>query len=292
MAERHVLSVPVIGADGKCTSFFDMQDFLACLLDGKDIEHMSVDEARNRSLMDVFWPVTKDLGLFSLAEIFSRGVHRVPVLDDAGTVVAVVSQSSLIQYVAQRIESDLKEKKDSNQNEKKNDDDDINVDQSLQSLHLISTKPLLSFPPDHTLRQACTAMRQRGVSGVGVVDPTHHNRILGCVSLASLRGRSVASLRKSLDAPLSEFLASTTTSTSGKDSPTPDFPESSKSIAGHAQMTLREALLAVSEVRAHQMWIVQRDSGSLEGVVSLGDLVRVCMKLAGHVSHHHHHQKK
>ena len=41
---------------------------------------------------NAWWPASKDTTLFSQISTLQRGVHRVPVLDEKGTVIDIVSQ--------------------------------------------------------------------------------------------------------------------------------------------------------------------------------------------------------
>ena len=63
----------------------------------------TVGEVQNKSRTDVFMTVPRHLGLYPLTEIFSRGIHRVPVVDGEGRIEAVVSQSALLRFLARHM---------------------------------------------------------------------------------------------------------------------------------------------------------------------------------------------
>lgn len=251
MAEREVLSVPVYSSDSSthCNSFFDLQDLLACIFAGKDLGTLLVGDARNKSHADVYWAVEGSLSLSQLLEVFSRGVHRVPVVDK-DRVVAIVSQSSLVSFLAYRM--DLK---------------DQELNQTLDALGVISKTPLAVSLEGRT-REAFRRMHDAGVEAAAVVEE-ESGKLRGTVSVEGLRGQSVASiLQQELELSVEQFVAR--------------HPlELTKSVACLASTSLREALLLVSEARAHRAWIIDAH-GVLKGIVSLGDLLRAAMKLATH----------
>jgi CBS domain-containing protein len=103
MAAEEIIAVPVEDG-GRLTSFFDLSDFLALLFasDKTDLATLPVRRASNRSGHDVFMSVEAGTGLYTLAEYFSRGVHRVPVMKD-GRAEAIASQSALLEYIVKRL---------------------------------------------------------------------------------------------------------------------------------------------------------------------------------------------
>eukprot|EP01121_Diplochlamys_sp_Union-15-3_P019415 TRINITY_DN730_c0_g2_i1.p1 TRINITY_DN730_c0_g2~~TRINITY_DN730_c0_g2_i1.p1 ORF type:complete len:312 (-),score=58.67 TRINITY_DN730_c0_g2_i1:15-950(-) len=63
--------------------------------DGANVSYLS---RRNR-----FLPVTEKDNLLKVTEILSSGVHRVPVVDDHGVVINIVSQSTILRYLHQHL---------------------------------------------------------------------------------------------------------------------------------------------------------------------------------------------
>jgi len=50
-----------------------------------------------------FHSVHKDANLYEVAEILSRGLHRVPVVDSEGKLVSIISQSNIISLLNQHL---------------------------------------------------------------------------------------------------------------------------------------------------------------------------------------------
>lgn len=192
--------------------------------------------------------MSKDLGLYPLVELFSRGVHRVPVIS-GDHVISVVSQSSVIAHLALHLGGKQTEA----------------FDKPLSQYHVIAQK-VLSARPDEITQDVYRRMQQEVVDAVAVVDDG--GRLIGSVSLSSLRGGSLQKLQEDFKLPVSKFLEQ-------------HSEEIAKSVASKADTTLKEAIMIVSENRAHRIWIID-NHGKLEGVATLGDLIRASMNALDH----------
>eukprot|EP00005_Dracoamoeba_jomungandri_P000853 CAMPEP_0174252410 /NCGR_PEP_ID=MMETSP0439-20130205/1891_1 /TAXON_ID=0 /ORGANISM="Stereomyxa ramosa, Strain Chinc5" /LENGTH=217 /DNA_ID=CAMNT_0015332937 /DNA_START=19 /DNA_END=673 /DNA_ORIENTATION=+ len=118
MTKHKILSMPVWDERRECfCGMVDMQDlvcyFIACLneCDGDvdasapTFDDSTISHAMNKSQMDVFSPIEEDVALYHVIEIFTRNVHRLPVLDSSGELTNIISQSNVIQFLSKNIDS-------------------------------------------------------------------------------------------------------------------------------------------------------------------------------------------
>jgi len=172
LLDNKILSAPVYDrTTAKYTGFLDIRDLISfCvfiyesnaqadnLLDivnfGVRMFKHSIDgvTVTYLSRRNPFHAVKQGASLIEAVEILARGVRRVPVVDDAGQVVNIISQSSIIQFLQHhmgKIESSLHVKIG-----------DLNV----------GTHPVLSVRKDVKAIDVFRLMDQNQRSGVAVVD--------------------------------------------------------------------------------------------------------------------------
>lgn len=120
MKENQVSSLPIRDSETKeWKGLVDLQDFITFFLEGGDpstkvkqicsefFSHSFFQLPLKRivckdlSKMDVFMPLPDTVSVFHAMEWFTRGVQRVPVVEESsGEVKAVFSQSTLIEFLA------------------------------------------------------------------------------------------------------------------------------------------------------------------------------------------------
>ncbi len=243
MAAEEIIAVPVQEGE-HVGSFFDLADFLALLFSSPavDVTTVPVSQARNRSGHDVFLSVEPGTGLYTLAEYFSRGVHRVPVVVN-GRVVAIVSQSALLQHLASHLDKQAGE-----------------LDYTLHQAGLARHAAVV-VPATSSLREALKTLHEGSQEAAAVVEGDR--KLVGVVDLPSLRGLDVPRLQQALEQPVAQFVAS----------------RSNKSIVSSPKATVRETIGAVVAKRAHHVFLVE-EGGRVVGEVTLSDLVRHAIKSA------------
>jgi len=108
MAKNKLITVPVQDEKtSKYAGMFDVMDLVSLSLSvlqkqqdpDKQFFQKPVGKVINFSSCDVFTPMSGSLSFYHLVETFTRGIHRVPVQDDKGKVIAIVSQSSMVKYL-------------------------------------------------------------------------------------------------------------------------------------------------------------------------------------------------
>jgi len=182
-------------------------------------------------------------------ETFTKGVHRCPILQD-GHVVGVVSQSDIMSYLAQTVSTSATEK--------------AKFSATLTSLGIIARNPI-SIKGDERVRDALRLIRENAVDSVPVVD-SNNGCVLGSISISCLRGvATIAELTSLMEQTALQFLSK-------------DRDALAKSVAIKEELSLGEAILAVSENRCHRLIIIDK-KGALVGLVTLSDLIRAVMKV-------------
>ena len=247
MQREKILSVPVYASnsadDEACHHFFDMLDLVAMILQLSD-GNVAVGEAKNKSRTDVYLPIQAELGLYSLTEIFSRGIHRVPVVSASGKVEAVVSQSDVLHFLARHMS-----------------EEDTELDKTLQEAGVTGNAVVAQIGPECSLRDGLKILSERAFEAVPIEGGSG-----ACLAAESLRGMQLEEIRKLLDSSVGSFVAS--------------HPSNSISIEDEST-SVRQLMQRMSESRAHHAWVLKGDN--VISVVSLGDLLRFSMKIASHV---------
>jgi len=212
MVDNNVLALPVLNQSGGYFGVLEVldlvgyvSDLLSDVGDAKkiDVEKMLAKEhtfakASVNMVMkypigkrNPFHPLMKGSSLFSAWEALAMtGLHRVPVVDEEGKLVDLITQSMLVDFLWQNIEQ-IGQKAD------KEVKDLANPSHQSQVLTINEgTKAIIAF------RQ----MVREGVSGMAVVD--QHGKLVDNISLRDLRGiRPDISVFWHLWSPLSDYKA-------------------------------------------------------------------------------------
>jgi len=250
--KHHILSAPVKDMDTHTylglvdvldLANFCVEEFGTRRVDEIDTLHQErvfstkkVKEIIDISARDPWVPVSDSASMLSLMQILADpDIHRVPIVSKDGRRVALITQSSVLQFLhAHR-----------------------------QHYPELSAEPLsassLGFAGTlHTLEghnptfRAFQMMRKEGVSAVGIVDA--EGRLMGNISASDLRGFTPGRMVKALYTSLSRFLG--------------DKPVHSVT----ASNTLGEVIEKLVTNHIHRVWVVA-DDGKPIGVVSLCDII-------------------
>jgi CBS-domain-containing membrane protein len=171
-------------------------------------------------------------------------VHRCPVVEN-GVVVGVVSQSTLISFLARSLHGKAMQQ----------------LQIPLAQLHIITASPR-TIQRSAVVGDAFRLMHDLAIDSLPVVDAENH--VTGSLSISCLRGVSSASDFKSLlEMTVGDFLSH-------------NREDLSKGISFKQSGTLAEALLVITSHRCHRLNIVD-DAGVFCGLVTLGDVVRALL---------------
>jgi CBS domain-containing protein len=265
MAAEEIIAVPVVeekGGKEQLVAFFDLSDFLALLFAAEktDLATLPVRRAGNRSGHDVFMSVESGTGLYTLAEHFSRGVHRVPVMK-GGRAEAIASQSALLEFLVKQLAQES------------------GLEESCEQAGLTKHKATL-VDASATLRQALRQLHDSASEAAGLVrvfrvffclffflsflgQVGEEGRVVGSVDLAGLRGLDLSQLESSMENSASQFAAS----------------RKGKTLIRSSAFPVRSLLRDAAEQHAHHVLLTD-DSGRSAGIVTLSDLVRLAIRAA------------
>jgi len=191
MVDRNVLGLPVVNNEGKYHGFIDCFDIVKHVINlfGDlttttivDLEKLFASEAKFTKTQvheiiphplqkkNPFHPILKGFSLFAAWETLAlAGVHRIPVIDESGAVVDIVTQSMLIDFLWQNLEL-------------------IGTAANIPVKDIGSTHiPIVIQVTNQT--KAIVAFKQmmdRNVNGIAVVD--EHGKLVDNLSLRDLKG--------------------------------------------------------------------------------------------------------
>lgn len=134
-----------------------------------------------------FRPCSKSATLLQVARMLSTQLHRVPVVDESGKCIAIISQSSLIQFL---------------NSQKAEIADDLR--QTIGSLSLGMCK-VVSVASDASAWQAFKTLEVNSVSGIAIVD--REGKLVGNTSARDLKFFVLNKGTLSLDAPIQDYLS-------------------------------------------------------------------------------------
>jgi CBS domain-containing protein len=211
LIEHNIHSAPVFDAEkGAYIGLLDWKDFssyaIAVLkLSEQDAETKGEELLKKQdaeSLSDFskhnhFFPIFKDSSLLTVLSGFSRyGVHRRPVFNTdsvATTVIAMVSQSTIVQWLAQR-RKDLKALDERRI---------LQVVEEEQNKKIKKLSFVVSVGPHAKMLDVLTLMVKRNLTGVAVINTT--GTLIGNISVSDLK-YLVEDLLDNMLLTVSEFL--------------------------------------------------------------------------------------
>jgi CBS domain-containing protein len=272
LVDNNILSVPVINNDGKYYGFVDTRDIVVHVsnlfsdLNGTvltDVEKLFDAEGKfvKTKVHDIaVYPIKKDspnhplhtgVSLWTAWEFLARtpeNIHRLPVITDDGTIVDVITQSMLIDFLWQNIER-------------------IGKVGEMKVSEIQGNSKVLSVQQDTRAIVAFREMAASGVSGMAVLD--NNGRITDNISLRDLKGIHH-------DAKI--FWRLWNTVKVFKEKAIADFPPPTK-ISGPVVVTETDSLYGVVERMAlnhiHRVYVVNDRTQMIpQRVISQTDVLR------------------
>lgn len=173
-------------------------------------------------------------------------VHRIPVIDSTGELYTILSQSRVVQYLANYIEL-FPFASDTVGNRKLGYRDDVVV-----------------VPKDSLAKDAFEVMCAKGVSGVGIVDD--NNQLIGTVSTSDLRGVVYSSQNfERLNLSVGDFLALVRATN-------PNVPQDVLVVT--PSFTIADVAKLFQQYKVHRLFVVDTiDTMKTIGVISLYDFL-------------------
>jgi len=186
-------------------------------------------------------------------KLFSKEVnfHRVPVVDTEGAVLGLLTQSRLIEYLANDLKDDLKDVFSKKMKEFKGE---------------LSTECYSVSPEDKAL-DAFGVMSHSKVTGVVVLN---ENKVEGVISVDDLKRTTVSKdLFANMYLPIPVFLT-----LSSED---PSLSHSTEPITISGETTLGEAVDLLNENKIHRIVLVDEDMSETPMILSLCDIISLVL---------------
>jgi len=194
--------------------------------------------------------VWEGMPLNSLLDMFSKDVnlHRVAVTDTSGQVIAIISQSRVIQFLYEHM-SDLEKLGITHRKVK-----------SCLS-HLPGSSTVHTVNSKQIALEAFMMLVQKNVSGIAVVDD--NNVLVGCLSASDIKGSTYDKMFENIRKSVEEFMTDKTNRFS-KLWPAP--------VAVAPDASLKAVLCQLAEKKIHRVFVVDEHKKPV-GVISLCDLI-------------------
>jgi len=212
--------------------------------DGVTVSYLA---RRNR-----FVSVGSDAPLSRVSELLAKGFHRVPVVDAQGKVINVISQSSIVKYLADHLRDAILDNKN---------------DPTIEALK-IGTKPVLSVSKKSTVINTFRLMDQKKRSGVALVDET--GRFVGTTTGKDLGLFLDNPSLAALNLPIFEHLQIIRQKQT-------DIKSPSISVFDHDRISRAIGLIAAT--RVHRVFVVdtEKDFRAVR-VISITDILKYLME--------------
>jgi len=265
---NNILSAPVFDVHAKkFTGFLDMRDLVSFVVFIDDDQKSDVPNNLNDILIkgskllkvplegvtctylsrrNAFIPVQANDNLLQVCEILAKGVHRVPVVDDKGEVINIISQSSVISFLHKNASKFHNE-----------------LDKTLHALH-IGTKPVIVVSKDTPAIETFRLMDNKKISGVAVVDGS--GSLVGNTSASDLKLFLKTPSIELLQMPIMSFLNKIRQETIDITAPT---------ITCKSTDHLSMAIGKISSTKVHRLFIADDADGYKPATcLSITDILR------------------
>jgi CBS domain-containing protein len=272
LVDNNILAAPVLDEKtNKFTGFLDIRDLVSFVVFVDDDQKSDVPQNLHELIMhgcklfkaeldgvtvtylsrrNPFHQVSTTDSLLKVCEDLSKGLHRVPVVDQQGKLVNIISQSSIISFLSKH-EKTIKSQ----------------VHQTLGELNL-GTKPVISVKQDTPAIDTFRLMDKKKISGVAVVD--NHGRFVGNTSASDLKLFMRTLSLDILARPTMEFLKIIRQESIEIKSPT---------ISVSTHDTLAVAISKLASTKIHKLFVADDQDGYKPlAVVSLTDILRYLLK--------------
>lgn len=222
--------------------------------DDKSLLDTEVKTLIDKSHKDAVYPFHEGFASSSLIDLFAKGIHRVPVFDDAKRIVGLCSQYDLVCSVSSLFE--------------KGDASAVGLEPLSEYTKLFHTQwspeRVVWIPNDSTVQQALTKMAFTGLSSVAITDKD--GSLVGQARAEDVM-RTVPDMTMTLSAwlalPIMQLLEE-----ESQEITQPMFELPTLSLAAACKM--------MSDNHVHHIWIVKDfESMAPVGIFTLTDVCRI-----------------
>eukprot|EP01118_Nematostelium_gracile_P008930 TRINITY_DN2985_c0_g1_i2.p1 TRINITY_DN2985_c0_g1~~TRINITY_DN2985_c0_g1_i2.p1 ORF type:complete len:352 (-),score=95.97 TRINITY_DN2985_c0_g1_i2:24-968(-) len=272
LVDHNILSAPVLDEKtGKYTGFLDIKDLVSfvvfvdddqksdvpqnlgeliihgCKLFKVDLDGVTVTYLSRRN---PFRPIKSTDSLLKVCEELASGLHRVPIVDDAGNLVNIISQSAIVSWLYSK-SHDLKHF----------------TSKSIEELNL-GTKPVIMVKENTPAIETFRLMDNKKISGVAVVDS--NGKFVGNTSASDLKLFMKTLSLEMMHKPTIQFLKTIRQESVDIKSPT---------ISCSPHDTLHMALGKLCQTKVHKLFIADDAKGFVpHAVLSITDILRYFLK--------------
>jgi CBS-domain-containing membrane protein len=217
--------------------------FKAPTTDGVTVSYLA---RRNK-----FSPLKPSATLLAVVELLSRGLHRVPILNDDGKLVNIISQSSIINYLDKHLHQL-----------------DTIAGATVESIK-VGTHPAQSVAQTASVIDTLRLMDSKGLSGVAITG--HAGRLVGITTGKDLGLFIKNPSLSTLSSPVFQFLAEIRDQAIDIRVPT---------IAVFPKDTLGRVIGVLAATKVHRVFLVDNETDYKPvAAISITDILRHLFKL-------------
>jgi len=261
LIKHNLLAVPLILQDGSYYGFLEILDIIAWIvnllgehvLTKEDVDIEKLEAFKSATVKQVMtYPISKKsifrpfklkTSLLSAMEELARGIHRIPVVDDEGKLVNIITQGSILKFIQKNM-SLLGAKKE----------------MKLFSMYFKSTQYVMSLSHHE---KAIEAFRLLGITKVGAVAIVDDDgKLIGNCSARDLK-RSASTLSHQFIArlfkPLSQYLGD------------------QELVTATPNDTLELVIKRVVEKNIHRIYVLDEEKKP-QGLFSLSDILEELLR--------------
>eukprot|EP01118_Nematostelium_gracile_P017451 TRINITY_DN745_c0_g1_i1.p1 TRINITY_DN745_c0_g1~~TRINITY_DN745_c0_g1_i1.p1 ORF type:complete len:335 (-),score=75.45 TRINITY_DN745_c0_g1_i1:148-1152(-) len=211
----------------------------------KLIAEEKITAIANSSDRNPWCPVSRLMPLHSLMDILSSttNLHRVPVVDDQGEVIGLVSQSKVIQFLYKNVER-------------------FPNATTAKVKNYLKPMDVFSITADKTALEAFQLMQSQKVNGLAVVDD--EGKLIGSLSASDLKGSLDDNLFDDMYLPIGLYLE--------KGTPSFDKVQAHSPVSCKLESTVYELLHKLSSVQIHRIFVIDDENKPI-GILSLCDII-------------------
>eukprot|EP01090_Pellita_catalonica_P012869 TRINITY_DN290_c0_g1_i1.p1 TRINITY_DN290_c0_g1~~TRINITY_DN290_c0_g1_i1.p1 ORF type:complete len:320 (+),score=59.25 TRINITY_DN290_c0_g1_i1:98-1057(+) len=260
LSKNKFLSAPVVDGDSNCLGAVDMldivhfvisvapdplalkQDELQSLeISGRAMAFAEVKEIVNASGRDAFVPVYNHNPLTVAVELFSKGVHRIPLVDNDRKVTHTISQSDINRFLVDKLDRGKCKQYG---------------DLTAKEVGLGQQSKVITVKLSDTVLSALTKINKQGVSAVAVVNDD--GQLAGNFSATDLKGLYKESFPSFL-LTVDEYLEK-------------HSPDSKKPICATLSTKVIDIVKEFATSHVHRLWVLG-EGRKPTGVISLTDIM-------------------
>jgi len=263
LKEHNIVSAPVWDISRKgFLGFMDVMDIVSFLLEkvsvddikgGKNItkanlSQLRIRDATNISQYNPWCPVYIGKPLLSVMDMFSGGtIHRVPISDEQGSIVSIISQSKVVEFLSGIIPR-------------------FGNAASRTVSECFAPKVVECTHLEDRIGDAFSKIKQLRLSGLAVVNA--EGVLAGNISASDMKAVIIDNLCSELREPVGVLMKRAAEA----------FEHPFRALYCYTNDTLQQVLLTFATEQIHRLYIVN-EGKQLLGVITLSDIIDVLDRL-------------